>query len=98
MEKTSSTNSTSTQQVNETSNTKTTSNNSKQNSTISSAKSSTTKSSSVNASNSNSQMVWVGETGTKYHNQWCGTLKGKGHQITMEQAQAEGRQPCKVCH
>ena len=43
-------------------------------------------------------MVWVGKTGTKYHNQWCGTLKGKGHQITMEQAQAEGRQPCKVCH
>ena len=43
-------------------------------------------------------MVWVGETGTKYHNQGCRTLKGKGHQITMQQALAEGREPCKVCH
>lgn len=46
----------------------------------------------------NSEMVWVGETGTKYHNEGCRTLKGKGHQITMQQALAEGRQPCKVCH
>ena len=43
-------------------------------------------------------MVWVGETGTKYHYQGCRTLKGKGHQITLQQAQAEGRAPCKVCH
>ena len=49
-------------------------------------------------SNSNSQMVWVGETGTKYHNQGCRTLKGKGHQITLQQAQDQGREPCKVCH
>ena len=43
-------------------------------------------------------MVWVGETGTKYHIQSCPTLKGKGHQITLQQAQSEGREPCKVCH
>ena len=55
-------------------------------------------SSSTTSSNSNSQMVWVGETGTKYHIQSCPTLKGKGHQITLQQAQAEGREPCKVCH
>lgn len=46
----------------------------------------------------NSEMVWVGETGTKYHVQSCRTLKGKGHQITLKQALAEGREPCKVCH
>ena len=44
------------------------------------------------------EMVWVGETGTKYHCQDCRTLKGNGHQITLKQALAEGREPCKVCH
>ena len=43
-------------------------------------------------------MVWVGETGDKYHIQSCRTLKGKGHQITLQQALSEGRQACKVCH
>ena len=66
-------------------------------STSSSSKSSS-QSTPTSSSNSNSQMVWVGETGTKYHNQGCRTLKGKGHQITLQQAQAEGRAPCKVCH
>ena len=74
----------------------------KSSSSLSSSTSSVSKSSSQTApassSNSNSKMVWVGETGTKYHNQGCRTLKGKGHQITFQQAQAEGRAPCKVCH
>lgn len=48
--------------------------------------------------NNTTEMVWVGDTGTKYHIQSCGTLKGKGHQITYQQAIAEGREPCKVCH
>lgn len=43
------------------------------------------------------QMVWVGNTGNKYHKQNCSTLKGNGHQITYQQAIAEGRQACKVC-
>ena len=43
-------------------------------------------------------MVWVGNTGTKYHRQDCRTLKAKGHQITMQQALAEGREACKVCY
>lgn len=59
---------------------------------------SSSRTTSASSSNNNSQMVWVGETGTKYHNQGCRTLKGKGHQITFQQAQAEGRAPCKVCH
>lgn len=44
------------------------------------------------------EMVWVGETGTKYHKKDCRTLKGKGLQITLKQALQEGREPCKVCH
>lgn len=59
--------------------------------------SSSTSQSTVQESNV-SQMVWVGQTGSKYHTQNCPTLKGKGHQITYNQAISEGRQPCKVCH
>ena len=69
-----------------------------QTASISSSSSSKARSTSSNSSTSNSQMVWVGNTGTKYHVQSCRTLKGKGHQITMQQALAEGRQACKVCH
>lgn len=57
-----------------------------------------TSNTSKNTTKNNSKMVWVGETGSKYHNEGCRTLKGKGHQITLDQAKKEGRQPCKVCH
>lgn len=50
------------------------------------------------SSDNNSEMVWIGETGNKYHNQSCRTLKGNGHQITKKQALSEGRQACKICH
>ena len=60
--------------------------------------SSSTNNSSVPKTDNEEQMVWVGETGTKYHYQDCRTLKGNGHQITLKQALAEGREPCKVCH
>ena len=66
----------------------------------SSAQSSTSAPESVStttSSDDNSQMVWVGETGSKYHIQSCSTLKGKGHQITLQQALAEGKQACKRC-
>ena len=43
------------------------------------------------------RIVWVGETGTKYHRQDCRTLKGKGHSITLQQALNQGREACKVC-
>ena len=49
-------------------------------------------------SESNSEMVWVGNTGTKYHKHSCRTLKGNGQQITLKQALSEGRQACKVCY
>ena len=57
-----------------------------------------TTSSEVSNDDENSQIVWVGDSGTKYHNESCRTLKGNKHQITLQQALAEGREPCKVCH
>ncbi len=59
---------------------------------------SASQSTSNNSNDENEQLVWVGNSGTKYHNQGCRTLKGNGHQITLEKALSEGRQPCKVCH
>lgn len=44
-----------------------------------------------------SQTVYIGETGTKYHRQSCGTLKGNGRPITLDEALAQGREACKVC-
>ena len=92
-----------------TSSTTATPNTSSNTSTTASSTPSTTSSNSSNATtaqktntstntDTDSEMVWVGETGTKYHIQSCRTLKGKGHQITLKQALAEGREPCKVCH
>lgn len=43
-------------------------------------------------------MVWIGDTGTKYHYQSCRTLRGNKYQITLAEAQAQGRTACKVCH
>ena len=59
---------------------------------------SASQSASNNSNDENEQLVWVGNSGTKYHNQGCRTLKDNGHQITLEKALSEGRQPCKVCH
>ncbi len=42
-------------------------------------------------------MVWIGDTGTKYHDENCRTLRGNKYQITLEKAKAQGRTACKVC-
>ncbi|MGN0162701.1 MAG: stalk domain-containing protein [Candidatus Ornithomonoglobus sp.] len=42
--------------------------------------------------------VWIGETGTKYHHQDCRTLRGNKYEITLEEAEAQGRTPCGVCY
>lgn len=42
--------------------------------------------------------VWIGETGTKYHNKDCRTLKGNKYEISLEEAKRQGRTSCKVCH
>lgn len=49
-------------------------------------------------SNNQGQTVYVGKTGSKYHYQGCRTLKGSGVPISFDDAIAEGRTPCKVCH
>ena len=49
------------------------------------------------ASTGSGEIVYIGETGTKYHYQTCRTLKNGAYPITMEEALAQGRQGCKVC-
>ena len=41
--------------------------------------------------------VYIGDSGTKYHRFNCRTLTGNKHPISLSQAQAQGRQACKVC-
>ena len=98
MENTLSTQSSSIPQTSSTQSSTVNSNNSNASNGSNSSSASNISTTSTPQSNTNSQMVWVGATGSKYHNQGCGTLKGKGHQITLQQALAEGREPCKVCH
>ena len=43
------------------------------------------------------ETVYVGKTGTKYHEQGCRTLKNGAYPITLEEALEEGREACKVC-
>lgn len=43
------------------------------------------------------ETVYIGKTGTKYHRQDCGTLKGNGTAITLDKAIAQGRTACKTC-
>lgn len=93
MQKTSSTNSDSSTQSSSVS-----SNSQTNNSTSTTTTTSTSSQNSTTSSDNNSEMVWVGNTGNKYHNQSCRTLKGQGYQITKQQALSEGREPCKVCH
>ena len=58
----------------------------------------TATSANASSASSDTEMVWVGETGNKYHYEDCRSLRGKGHQITMEEALAEGRTSCGICH
>ena len=44
------------------------------------------------------QMVWISSSGTKYHRRSsCSNMKNPW-QVTVEEAQAQGRQPCKKCY
>ena len=62
-----------------------------------SSSNSTTISNNISDNNTTQQMVWVGNTGNKYHRQSCRTLKGNGHQITYQQAISQGRGACQIC-
>lgn len=44
------------------------------------------------------ETVYIGETGTKYHYATCHTLKNGAFPISLEEALAQGRTPCKICH
>lgn len=44
------------------------------------------------------KIVYVGNSGTKYHRQNCRTLKNGSYEMTLTDAQNEGREACKVCN
>lgn len=51
-----------------------------------------------NSAASGGQMVWISENGSKYHrNSSCSRMKNPW-QVTLEEAQSQGRQPCKKCY
>lgn len=85
------------EELQKTSSTKTNSSSSNSTASQSSNSSKSTKST-TSSSDNQSETVWVGNTGNKYHKQSCRTLKGKGYAITLQQALSEGREACKVCH
>ncbi len=60
--------------------------------------SSTTQNQITSSNNKHGKTVYVGKTGTKYHYQGCRTLKGGGIPISLDEALAQGRSACKVCH
>lgn len=41
--------------------------------------------------------VYISKSGSKYHKQSCSTLKGNGTPISLNEAIAKGKQPCKKC-
>lgn len=43
-------------------------------------------------------VVYITKTGTKYHVATCGTLKQSKIEITLEEAKAQGYEPCKLCN
>ena len=49
------------------------------------------------SSNKQGQTVYIGETGNKYHNETCRTLKNGAFPISLDDALAEGRTACKIC-
>jgi len=43
------------------------------------------------------ETVYVGKTGTKYHDKSCRTLKNGAYPMSLSEALEEGREACKVC-
>ena len=43
-------------------------------------------------------VVYTGKTGTKYHRYNCSTLKDTKNEMTLEEAVAAGKTPCKKCN
>ncbi|WP_425755136.1 hypothetical protein ACPW7J_09700 [Ihubacter sp. rT4E-8] len=49
------------------------------------------------SSNTNSQTVYITDTGTKYHRSWCGYLHSSKHAISLSKAKQWGYSPCSRC-
>ena len=45
----------------------------------------------------NGEIVWKTSSGKKYHKESCGSLRGNGVAITVEEATIAGLEPCKRC-
>ena len=43
------------------------------------------------------EVVWKTSSGEKYHKEGCGSLRGNGVAITVEEATIAGLEPCKRC-
>lgn len=46
----------------------------------------------------NSQTVYITRTGARYHNEWCSSLSQSKIPIALDDAVAQGYEPCKRCH
>lgn len=42
--------------------------------------------------------VYIGKTGARYHHSGCGSLRGQGIAIDINQAKARGYTPCQKCY
>lgn len=52
----------------------------------------------IQNNNNQGKTVYVGKTGSKYHYKDCRTLKNGAYPMSLDDALAEGRTPCQVCH
>ena len=52
---------------------------------------------STESSSSDEVIVYVTDTGTKYHQEWCSSLWNSSHEKTLSQAISAGYGPCKNC-
>lgn len=41
--------------------------------------------------------VWITDTGAKYHKETCGALRGNKRAISLNEAELQGKLPCKKC-
>lgn len=49
------------------------------------------------SSNTNSQTVYITDTGTKYHRSWCGYLWNSKRAVSLSTAKSWGYTPCSRC-
>ena len=62
------------------------------------AENSTQRNITSNSDDEESDIVYIGKTGKKYHYKDCHTLKGQGRAISLKEAKKQGRQSCQHCN